>query len=421
LPFIVFEFVHGRSVKQIVDRLGKLGKPFPVELLVFIAQQTAAGLSYAHVFEDPSTDKILNIIHRDVSPHNIMVSYDGVPKIIDFGIAKVLQRGDQTKAGLIKGKPAYLSPEQALGRPVDGRSDLFSLGTVIWEALTGRRLFGGMDKASTLRAISDQTVVIAPPSMINPSAPAGLDEVVARALERDPAKRFANAREMDAALLKLLEARPLDYWQQELSSLLNNIFSDDIAKEKEHLKKLGAVAEEITRSVISDPSWLIPVVIPANRRPTGFEKTLTREFQIADVTQKVVDATLKIPRAFQTAQKRTSSQVQLHQQPPVQPTLRIHTRTFYPKPQKSRTLARGKYAAIAGLVMMAGTGTVFLFNSGPSVSAPPAAIEPFTPQPAGIYLPSRSPATPQRTTVHKHRQKRAGHSKKAGSSTHKQK
>lgn len=264
-PFIVFEYVHGRSLKQVVDRLSDLGRPFQVELATFIAEQAAGALHYGHVFQNPS-GSTLHIIHRDVSPHNIMVAYDGVPKMIDFGIAKVLQRGEQTKAGIIKGKPAYLSPEQALLKPVDARSDIFALGTVLWESLTGRRLFGGMEKGATLRAISDESVVIAPPSMINPSVSQALDTIVLKALQRDPEKRFKSAHELQVQLHQTLEYKNREHYHRELSALMTSVFSGEIEREREELKRLGAVVEKITRQSVSDPSWLIPAVMPAVSR-----------------------------------------------------------------------------------------------------------------------------------------------------------
>jgi hypothetical protein len=264
-PYIVLEYVHGRSIKQINDRLSQLQKPFPVELAAYVAERSAAALHYAHEFRDPHTDIVLNIIHRDVSPQNVMVSYDGVPKLIDFGIAKVLQRGDLTKAGVIKGKPAYLSPEQAMGRPIDARSDLFSLGIVLWEMLTGGRLFGGLDRAATLRAISDERVHIAAPSMVNPSVPPALDIIVLKALERDPNRRFRSAHELRVHLHQLL-GKSHEQLARDLTALLSKIFSEEIEKDREELERLGAVAEEITHSTIRDPSWMIPAVLPAVSR-----------------------------------------------------------------------------------------------------------------------------------------------------------
>jgi eukaryotic-like serine/threonine-protein kinase len=265
-PFIVLEYVNGRSLKQVLERLADLGRPIPVELAAFIGEQSASALHYGHVFTDPGTGKTLNIIHRDVSPQNILVSYAGIPKLIDFGIAKVLQNGDKTRSGLIKGKPAYLSPEQALGKAVDARSDLFALGIVLWEALTGRSLFGGLERMACLRAITDQSVVIAAPSMINPSVSPALDAIVLKALQRDPEKRFRSAHEMQVQLYQSLTNRNREHCFRELSALLQRIFPEEIKKEREELEKLGAVIQQLTGSSVSDPSWLIPAIMPAVSR-----------------------------------------------------------------------------------------------------------------------------------------------------------
>src|SRR6185295_1926671 len=149
-PFIVLEHVHGRTLRAVLDRLADTGQRLPVELASFIAEQAAKALQYAHSFVEPLTGRVLNIVHRDISPQNLMISYDGIPKLIDFGVAKVVQEKDRTQTGVLKGKPAYLSPEQIGGLPLDGRSDLFALGAVLWETLTGGKLFGGGSPLSVL-------------------------------------------------------------------------------------------------------------------------------------------------------------------------------------------------------------------------------------------------------------------------------
>ncbi|HUP58487.1 MAG TPA: serine/threonine-protein kinase, partial [Bdellovibrionota bacterium] len=259
-PFIVFEYVHGRSLRQITDRLSEQKKMMPISLATFICEQAAGALHYAHDFQEPVTGRVLNVIHRDISPQNIMVSYDGVPKLIDFGIAKVLQDGDRTIAGFIKGKPAYLSPEQAAGTPLDARSDVFALGIVLWELLAGRRLFGGPhDKQFIMEAIVDPAFAIDPPSKHDRRVPQTLDEIALRALERDRDRRFQSARDMQTALWKLLSAASRHGYVRKAALLMSQTFAQEIEEEAQGLKRLSTVAEELTNSTIDEASWLIPM------------------------------------------------------------------------------------------------------------------------------------------------------------------
>jgi serine/threonine protein kinase len=259
-PFIVFEYVHGRSLRQITDRLAEQKKMMPISLATFICEQAAGALHYAHDFQEPVTGRVLNIIHRDISPQNIMVSYDGVPKLIDFGIAKVLQDGDRTIAGFIKGKPAYLSPEQASGQQLDARSDVFALGIVLWELLAGRRLFGGPhDKQFIMQAIVDPAFAIDPPSKHDRRVPQTLDEIALRALERDRNYRYQSARDMQTALWKLLSAASRHGYVRKAALLMSQTFAQEIEEEAQGLKRLSTVAEELTNSTIDEASWLIPM------------------------------------------------------------------------------------------------------------------------------------------------------------------
>ena len=142
-PYIAMEFVDGKNLRQFMNRFSEMKKTFPVELAAYIIEQAASGLHYAHSFKDKITGEPLNIVHRDISPQNILISYEGNVKVIDFGIAKAATNSESTRAGVIKGKPSYLSPEQISGEQLDGRSDIFALGVVLWELLVGRKLFAG--------------------------------------------------------------------------------------------------------------------------------------------------------------------------------------------------------------------------------------------------------------------------------------
>ncbi len=199
--FIAMEYVDGRDLRAIQKSGRELGAPLPVPLAVYIASKVASALDYAHRRRDAEGHD-LNIVHRDVSPQNILISYEGDIKLCDFGIAKATSKASQTQSGALKGKLQYMSPEQAWAKPIDRRSDLFSLGVVLHELLTGDRLFRGDTDIQVLEKV--RSAEVAAPSRANPEVPKNLDGVVLRCLARDPEERYANAsdllRDLDSVL-----------------------------------------------------------------------------------------------------------------------------------------------------------------------------------------------------------------------------
>jgi serine/threonine-protein kinase len=197
--FYTMEYVHGEDVRSLMTRAAGLGQRVPLEVTLAIAVGTAAALAHAH--ERCGTDGApLKIVHRDVTPSNIMVSYEGVVKVLDFGVAKARSRSTETQAGTIVGKTSYLSPEQLKLGEVDHRSDIFSLGIVLYELLTQSRLFRRQTDYDTLAAVARYEPP--PPSSFADGVPAELDRVVMRALAKEPAQRFPTA----ATMLEALEA-----------------------------------------------------------------------------------------------------------------------------------------------------------------------------------------------------------------------
>jgi TonB family protein len=199
--FIAMEYVEGRDLRAILQSGHEVGVPLPVPLAVYIASKVASALDYAHRRRD-SDGRDLHIVHRDVSPPNILISYEGDIKLCDFGIAKAASKASQTESGALKGKLQYMSPEQAWGKAIDRRSDLFSLGTVLHEMLTGERLFQGDSDLSVLEKV--RRAEIHAPSSVNSEISASLDAVVLKALAREAEERYANAaellRDLDAVL-----------------------------------------------------------------------------------------------------------------------------------------------------------------------------------------------------------------------------
>jgi len=180
--FIVMEYVDGQNLSRINKKLLRLGKRIPLPILCAITAEVASGLNYMHRKSDESGGS-LNIIHRDISPQNIIISYSGTVKIIDFGIAKAAVKVGHTESGILKGKFAYMSPEQARGDKIDPRSDIFSLGVIFHELLTGKRLFKSSDNKETLKNVRRAKVI--PPSELNPDLPKAIDEIALKALVKD--------------------------------------------------------------------------------------------------------------------------------------------------------------------------------------------------------------------------------------------
>jgi serine/threonine protein kinase len=185
-PYIAMEFVEGKDLRNLLGACAEQNVEIPFPIAVFIALEVAKGLYYVHGRRESS--RPLNIIHRDVSPQNIMLSVAGEIKLVDFGIARATERQAQTRVGAIKGKYGYMSPEQVMGEPLDHRTDIFSLGIVLWEMLTRRRLFAGANEAATINNVLKKRIV--PPHELKPEIPEALSPLVMRALDRDRGRRY---------------------------------------------------------------------------------------------------------------------------------------------------------------------------------------------------------------------------------------
>jgi eukaryotic-like serine/threonine-protein kinase len=195
--FMAMEYVHGENARAILETTLRRGWTIPLELAVMIVSGAAAGLHHAHERKGKQGQP-LNIVHRDVSPANIMVGYDGSVKVLDFGIAKAEERATKTVGGTIKGKYGYMSPEQCKGKPIDRRSDIFALGICLYELTTLRRAFKGNDDFETMKRIVAGDVIL--PSVAVPGYPRELEAIVLTAMANDPGARFQTAAEMIEAL-----------------------------------------------------------------------------------------------------------------------------------------------------------------------------------------------------------------------------
>jgi serine/threonine-protein kinase len=199
--FIVMEFVDGANLKAIIEHIKKTGRDFPVEAAVYICLEICKGLSYAHELTD-SRGAPLYIVHRDMSPPNVLITKYGEVKIVDFGLAKANSQLEKSEPGIIKGKFSYLAPEAAMGQDVDARTDIFAVGIILWELLAGQRLFLGDTDFQTVKKV--QAAHVPSISQINKKVPLELERIVNKALAREPSQRYRTARELGMELSKFM-------------------------------------------------------------------------------------------------------------------------------------------------------------------------------------------------------------------------
>lgn len=252
--YIAMEYVRGKSLRDIIDELRAEGLGMPVPYVVELGMKLCEGLGHAHQARD-SHGRPMNVVHRDINPHNILVSYTGDLKLIDFGIAKSDLTSAHTATGTIKGKFVYMSPEQSAADPVDRRSDIFSLGIVLYEMLALENPFIRQNVVLSLQAI--QRHAVPAPSLHRPEA-AALDAVLLRALEKSPEARFQTALEMRDALRASARGAAIPPAERNLSAFLHELFSADIAEEARLLAQAGLVLPAspgaIGRARASEPS-----------------------------------------------------------------------------------------------------------------------------------------------------------------------
>ncbi len=227
--FIAMEYVHGEAVGPLGLRAQQRKVAIPLGLKLRIIADAAAGLDGAHTARSPSGRK-LALIHRDVSPQNVLVGFNGGVKLIDFGVAKASGKLSQTTVGTIKGKHAYMSPEQARGEPLDHRSDVFGLGTVLYELLTQTRLFKRDTEFATLKAVVGAKIV--PPSELVPDVPKALDAIVFKALARKREERFSTAGELQLALEEFLMQHKLQSTPAHLAAFMRDLYAEELEEER---------------------------------------------------------------------------------------------------------------------------------------------------------------------------------------------
>ncbi|MBI5547863.1 MAG: serine/threonine protein kinase [Deltaproteobacteria bacterium] len=227
--YIAMEYIHGEDVVRLWKASRAKSRPVPLALAVRIAADAAAGLDYAHKAVD-SSNRPLGLVHRDVSPQNILVTFDGGVKLIDFGVAKAAGRSSHTATGTLKGKYSYMSPEQAASRPIDHRSDVFALGVVLYEMATSLRLFKRDTEVSTLKAV--EVCSVPRPSESNPEIDGELEAIILKALARESADRYPDAAAFRLALEDWLVQKRLPASNAHLAAFMQELYAERLASER---------------------------------------------------------------------------------------------------------------------------------------------------------------------------------------------
>jgi eukaryotic-like serine/threonine-protein kinase len=276
--FLVMDYVEGRNLRQILNKMKKTSLQFSIDQIVYMVKEIAGGLDHAHRCLDANTGKPLNITHRDMSPQNVMVSFEGEVKIVDFGIAKAESQMENTRAGTLKGKFGYMSPEQAEGQPIDLRTDIFSLGIVLWELLANDRLFSANNELNTLRKIRDCQI----PSLrkINPNIHAELERICQKALARDRNLRYQTSAAFHRDLNRFLNRQYPDFSPQDFSVFTKSIFADEIMEIRKRLvdySKLTIGSGDKEESTVVFETKTDSLVMTEGKTAKSFESRVAAE------------------------------------------------------------------------------------------------------------------------------------------------
>ncbi len=262
--FIAMEYIHGEDLRKMSKHAEQQGKPIPLPLVCRIIIDAAAGLDYAHKKTDGG--RPLDIVHRDVSPQNILVTFEGGVKVVDFGIAKAVDQSHATRSGVLKGKYSYMSPEQAMGQTPDRRTDVFALGVILYELLTGGRLFKRSSDVQTLNAVTD--CLVPPPSEANPRVPKELDAVVLKALTFSPEHRYQDASQLQLALEEYLLKNRMASSSVHLAAYMQDLYADRLRREALEGQVMFEDAEAVKSGSEDEPPPPVrKASVPPKRQP----------------------------------------------------------------------------------------------------------------------------------------------------------
>ena len=353
---IVMEYLEGRTLAQI-HRQAKEELPLALELRVLA--DVLAGLHHAHELVDHEGAR-LDIVHRDVSPQNVFVTYDGQVKLLDFGIAKAANGGSRTKTGVFKGKLRYTAPERLGGVDADRRSDVFSVGVMLWQRLTGRRMWAGMNDLGIMRSLATGAP-IARPRDVNPRVPEVLDAICTKALARAPTDRYATAAELQDALEDHLEAESSAGTHRALARFMSDGFSELRAEFQRVVEEQTRLAMGVGTEALPESSSRVRVdAVPLLGGSPASSDSLSLSI---------------VERTSDTPPPRESAPVEVA--PPV-------ARARPPPEARARK-------AVGLLLVVAASGALFFLAGRITLRAPE--IAPASPEPAVLVAPSTFPST----------------------------
>ena len=272
--FIAMEYLSGKDLRFIIQKSNQMNMPLSLENILYIVSKICEGLYYAHNLKD-FNGKLLNIIHRDIGPQNIFITYDGQVKIIDFGIAKAASQNTTTQAGTIKGKVAYMSPEQAMGTGIDHRSDIFAIGIILYEMTTCKRMFEG----DTMQVYDNvRKAIFEPPESANPDLPSSLYKIINKALMKNPEERYQSADEMNADLEKLIGQHSFLITERSLSQYMKKLFKEEANAEKLAMREAARLDLEekpdVSKSTRDSYAKTIIAASKKNERKANKKKSL---------------------------------------------------------------------------------------------------------------------------------------------------
>jgi serine/threonine protein kinase len=292
--YISMELVLGRDLEQVIRRMRRTGHRLPPSLVAHIGAELCKGLDHAHRVRGPGGEP-LHVVHRDVSPQNILLSYDGQVKLADFGVARSAVRQTQTQAGVIKGKLRYMSPEQVRDAEVDARSDLFALGTCLYEMLTGVCPFEEPDAVRTLQRVREARVQ--PPSALDPAVPEELSRLVLWALSRDPGMRPGSAAELGDALSAHVRGQGLELDAAALGSWMQWTFADVMQRDAARMQSYRAAHES---------EWTVPGTLGRSTVDADGHRASDPEPRLTTGSFRASDGQPASPRAARPGARRRS-------------------------------------------------------------------------------------------------------------------
>jgi serine/threonine-protein kinase len=266
--FVAMEYLHGQDLRAVIKRTWGAGKPLSRDYAIAAALAVCSGLQYAHDKRD-ADGVVLEIVHRDVSPSNVFVTYDGTIKLIDFGIAKATSLPSETKLGTIKGKPGYMSPEQALGDPIDRRSDIFCVGILLYELTTGRSPFRHDTEYKTMQAILERDPPR--PTELDAAYPPALEAIVMRALAKDRRHRYSTAAALQDDLAAFARAQRLDISPYEVGRVMAAQFGTELAA----WRQAQSAGQSLEDFVVQRTTGAVPALL--DEVPAGDNKATIAE------------------------------------------------------------------------------------------------------------------------------------------------